>query len=54
MSLAMDPEGVETRALHELVDFGDRDVLEVGCGDGQAYGNPEPLKAIAFTFRSTR
>ena len=30
-----DPEGEETRVIHELVDFTDRDVLQVGCGDGR-------------------
>ncbi|HZD23444.1 MAG TPA: class I SAM-dependent methyltransferase [Acidimicrobiia bacterium] len=31
----LDPEGYETTALHELVDFAGTDVLEVGCGDGR-------------------
>lgn len=35
MAYALDPEGAETRAIHQLVDFGDRDVLEIGCGDGR-------------------
>jgi ubiquinone/menaquinone biosynthesis C-methylase UbiE len=30
-----DPQGNETRVLHELVDFRDAAVLEVGCGDGR-------------------
>ena len=30
-----DPEGVETRAVHGLVDFAGKDVVEVGCGDGR-------------------
>ena len=32
---AIDPEGVETRVIHELVDFRRRDVLEIGAGDGR-------------------
>lgn len=32
---AVDPEGIETRAIHELVDFSAKDVLEIGCGDGR-------------------
>ena len=32
---SIDPEGVETRALAELVDFEDRSVLEIGAGDGR-------------------
>lgn len=35
MAEELDPEGVETRIVHELIDFTERDVLEVGCGDGR-------------------
>ena len=35
MGYAIDPEGHETRILHDLVDFHDKDVVEVGCGDGR-------------------
>jgi 2-polyprenyl-3-methyl-5-hydroxy-6-metoxy-1,4-benzoquinol methylase len=35
MSDQVDPEGNETRALHELVDFHGKDVLDIGCGDGR-------------------
>jgi 2-polyprenyl-3-methyl-5-hydroxy-6-metoxy-1,4-benzoquinol methylase len=31
----VDPEGVETRAIRDLIDFADKDVLEIGCGDGR-------------------
>ena len=31
----LDPEGLETRVLHGLVDFRGKDVLEIGCGDGR-------------------
>ena len=31
----IDPEGVETRVIHELIDFVGKDVLEIGCGDGR-------------------
>ena len=31
----VDPEGVEGRAIHRLVDFAGKDVLEIGCGDGR-------------------
>ena len=30
-----DPEEVETRIIHDLVDFNGKDVLEIGCGDGR-------------------
>lgn len=35
MTFAIDPEGVETAVIHELVDFRDKDVLELGAGDGR-------------------
>ncbi len=35
MAVARDPEHAETSALHALVDFNDKDVLEIGCGDGR-------------------
>jgi ubiquinone/menaquinone biosynthesis C-methylase UbiE len=35
MGWALDPEERETSILYDLVDFADRDVLEVGCGDGR-------------------
>ena len=30
-----DPEGFEQKTLHALVDFKDKHVLEVGCGEGR-------------------
>jgi 2-polyprenyl-3-methyl-5-hydroxy-6-metoxy-1,4-benzoquinol methylase len=35
MAIVKDPEGNELSALHEMVDFTDLGVLEVGCGDGR-------------------
>jgi 2-polyprenyl-3-methyl-5-hydroxy-6-metoxy-1,4-benzoquinol methylase len=35
MSVVLDPVEVETRIIHVLIDFTDRDVLDVGCGDGR-------------------
>jgi 16S rRNA A1518/A1519 N6-dimethyltransferase RsmA/KsgA/DIM1 with predicted DNA glycosylase/AP lyase activity len=32
---ALDPEGHETRALHSLVRFAGRDILEIGSGNGR-------------------
>ena len=32
---SIDPEGAETRALAELVDFRGRSVLEIGAGNGR-------------------
>lgn len=35
MTDIVDPEGNEARAIHELVDFSGKNVLEIGCGDGR-------------------
>ena len=35
MNETVDPEGNETRVIHELVDFAGQRVLEIGCGDGR-------------------
>ena len=35
MAVAIDPEGLESRAIHALVDFHGKSVLEIGCGDGR-------------------
>jgi len=35
MGYAVDPEGNETRVLHDLIDFRGKDVVEIGCGDGR-------------------
>lgn len=35
MSVTIDPKGVETRVINELVEFEGLRVLEVGCGDGR-------------------
>jgi ubiquinone/menaquinone biosynthesis C-methylase UbiE len=35
MGYAIDPEGNELRVLHELINFRDKDVVEVGCGEGR-------------------
>ena len=35
MALTIDPKGLETRAMYDLIDFCGKDVLEIGCGDGR-------------------
>ena len=35
MTIRTDPENNEPRALFELANFRDKDVLEIGCGDGR-------------------
>lgn len=35
MTIRVDPENNEPRALFDLADFDGRHVLEIGCGDGR-------------------
>jgi len=35
MAVILDPEAVETRVVHEVIDFDGARVLEIGCGDGR-------------------
>ncbi len=35
MTVLLDPEDTETKALHEYADFTGKRVLEIGCGDGR-------------------
>ena len=35
MTLQKDPEGYEKKILHKFVDFKNKHVLEIGCGDGR-------------------
>jgi ubiquinone/menaquinone biosynthesis C-methylase UbiE len=35
VSVSIDPEGNEIGVIHELVDFSNKTVLEVGCGNGR-------------------
>jgi ubiquinone/menaquinone biosynthesis C-methylase UbiE len=35
MSLQKDPEGLEAKTLRRFLDFQDKHVLEVGCGEGR-------------------
>ena len=35
MSIEPDPEGYEIEALRKLVALDDKQVLEIGCGDGR-------------------
>ena len=35
MTIVKDPEENETSTLHEMLDFKDLEVLEVGCGEGR-------------------
>jgi len=35
MTLQKDPEGTEGKILHRFVNFKDKRVLEIGCGEGR-------------------
>jgi len=35
MAISMDPSGEEVRALKAIADWRDKQVLELGCGDGR-------------------
>ncbi len=35
MPMQKDPEGAETRFLHDIVDVTNAHVLEIGCGEGR-------------------
>ena len=35
MTISIDPENNESRALFDLVDFSKQYMLEIGCGDGR-------------------
>ena len=35
MTIQIDPENNETRALFDMADFSGQHVLEIGCGDGR-------------------
>ena len=48
----IDPEGVETRVIHELIDFVGKDVLEIGCGDGRMTWRFADVAASVLAFDS--
>ena len=45
VSVSIDADGVETRVIHDLVDFGGKTVIEVGCGDGRLTWRYAPAAA---------
>jgi len=48
MSLQRDPENREGRTLHKLVDFTNKRVLEVGCGEGRLTWKYAPASALTI------
>ncbi len=50
MAVRVDPDGIEAEAIHELVDFADKDLLEIGCGNGRMTWSIVPLGRFVLTF----
>ena len=50
MGGSIDPEGVETKAIHDLADFAGKDVVEVGCGDGRLTWRFADVAASVLAF----
>ena len=50
MPLTIDPDGVEIAAMRELVDFDERRVVEIGCGDGRMTFSYAGQAASVFAF----
>jgi ubiquinone/menaquinone biosynthesis C-methylase UbiE len=47
MTARLDPEEAETRVIHDLIDVADKDVLDVGCGDGRmTWRFAEPTRSV--------
>jgi len=50
MTLEKDPEGFEKKLLHKYADFGNKRVLEVGCGEGRLTWKYAALSKITVGF----
>ncbi len=50
MTSVLDPEGAHLAALHRLVDFRGRGVLELGCGEGRLTLGIAPDAASVLAF----
>ncbi len=47
---AFDIEGLETKVLHQLIDFTGKRVFEVGCADGRMTWRFAPTTASVLAF----
>lgn len=52
MSLQKDPENLEAKKLHSLIDFKDKRVLEVGCGEGRLTFKYAAASSLTIGFDS--
>lgn len=50
MALHIDPEQNEVRALKRLIEWHDKRVLEIGCGEGRLTRRLAPLGAIVHAI----
>ena len=50
MAIRVDPEGREIAALHRAVNFKNRDVIEIGCGDGRLTFRYAPFAHHVYAF----
>ena len=53
--MKVDPEGAEMKAVQELISFKDKDVLEIGCGEGrQTFQIAETAKSVVAVDPSAK
>lgn len=45
-----DPEGFERKTLHKFVDFANKRVLEIGCGEGRLTWKYAGISALTVGF----
>ncbi len=50
MAVRLDPDGAEAKAIHGLVEFAGKDVLEIGCGDGRVTRNIAPISRAVLAL----
>ena len=50
MRVSIDPEGTEIEAIHDLVDFSGKKVLEVGCGDAELADQAYDVAILAHSL----
>ena len=50
MVVKLDPDHEEIRAIHDLIDFTDLAIVEIGCGDGRMTRRYADAAASVFAF----
>jgi ubiquinone/menaquinone biosynthesis C-methylase UbiE len=54
MSLQKDPEGFEKKILHNFVDFKNKRILEIGCGEGRLTWKYAGVSSLTIGFDPDR